>query len=55
MLNTKKPSKVCRRKPSIIDESNYDGAEQESYSEKERFVRTKITFSLRKNGPAVGG
>ena len=32
MLNTKKPSKVCtfiKRKPSIVDESNHYGTEQE--------------------------
>ena len=45
MLNTKKPSQVhtfMKKKLSIVDESNHDGAEQESFSEQERFVRTEI-------------
>ena len=50
MLNTKKPSKVQRKKPSIVDESNRNGAEQEPLLEQERFIRTEITFTLRKNG-----
>ena len=41
---------LLQRKPSIVDESNQDGAEQESFSEQERFVRTEITFTLRKYG-----
>ena len=48
MLNTFAP--LRRRKPSIVDESNHDGAEQESFSEQQRFVQTEITFTLRKNG-----
>ena len=46
----KKFAHLQRRKPSIVDESNHDGAEQESFSEKERLVWMEITFTLRKNG-----
>ena len=56
MLNTKN-FHLCeefallrRRKPSIVDESNHNGAEKESFLEQERFVWTEITFTLRKNG-----
>ena len=60
MLNTKN-SHLCeeefaplrRRKPKYCRLSNHNGAEQEMFSEQERFVRTEITFTLRKNGPAV--
>ena len=53
VLNTKKPSKFTllqRRKPNIVDESNHNGAEQESLLKQERFVQMEITFTLRKNG-----
>ena len=60
MLNAKTPSEVQtfmkkfahlrKRKPGIVDESNHDGSEQESFSEQEKFMRTEITFTLRKNG-----
>ena len=33
----------------IEDESNHHSAEQESLSEQERFERTEITFTMRKN------
>ena len=39
-----------RRKPSIVDVNNHGGAEQESFSEQERFMQMEITFTLRKNG-----
>ena len=32
----------------IVDESNHDGSEQESFSEQERFVQAEIIFTLRK-------
>ena len=38
-----------RRKPTIVDESNHDGADQESFLEQERFVQMEITFTMRKN------
>ena len=52
-VKPKKPSNFAplqRRKLTIVDEINHDGAEQESFLEQERFVRMEITFTLRKNG-----
>ena len=52
MLNTKKPSKVrtFTKKDKLVVKSNHDEAEQESFSEQQRFVRMEIAFTLRKNG-----
>ena len=47
MLNTLTP--LRRRDQSIVDESNHDGAEQESFLEQLRFMQTEITFTLKKN------
>ena len=40
---------LLQRKPSVVDEGNHNGAEQESLSEQERFMLMEITFTLRKN------
>ena len=42
--------KITLSQPNMVVKVTFDGAEQESFSEQARLVRTEITFILRKNG-----